>query len=183
MSAHSKSRPVELRRFKSQVFHKEVRKVEGEFSPSPTKFICAVKPENMSKTCRAYHEVEAIPRNIKPDHYVKVVPQPEFKELKWQESVKPRPEPEPELGPAPADEDGRFCICNQPYLRGELMFKCEGFCGNWYHPKCLGMHYTEIEKHSKTSERWYCNECYEHAYSLYISCSARKLDSRKSKTK
>jgi len=178
LAPHLKTRPVELHKFKSAVFLRPAAAPPQHFSPAPTQFICAVKIENMSKTCRAYHEVEALPRCIKPDHQLKVPPAPEFKELPRPET--PRHDPEPEV--MPADEDGRFCICNQPYFRGDLMFKCEGYCGNWYHPKCLGMHYTEIDKHSKTSERWYCNECYEHAYSLYVACSPRKPDNKK-KTK
>jgi len=31
-----------------------------------------------------------------------------------------------------------YCICQKSYVEGELMVEC-GQCGEWYHPKCVGM--------------------------------------------
>lgn len=158
---------VELRRYKSSVYTSQSSPASEPYTPAPTLEISAVQPEQLSKTERAYHD--AVERNvgIQPDHISRsaTMPEPNL-------SVKPKA-PEEGNRPQPA-EDGRFCICERPYLHGELMFKCEGYCSNWYHPKCLGMQDSEIEKHCKKEERWYCTDCIQRAYSLLYACALLK---------
>jgi len=31
-----------------------------------------------------------------------------------------------------------YCLCQKSYVEGELMVEC-GRCGEWYHPRCVGM--------------------------------------------
>jgi hypothetical protein len=158
---------VELRRYKSSVYASNSSPVSEPYVPAPTQEISAVQPEQLSKTERAYHDVVERDGTIQPDHVSR--------------SAIPTEQPLPAKFKAPEEgnrsqpaEDGRFCICERPYLHGELMFKCEGYCSNWYHPKCLGMQDTEIEKHCKKEERWYCTECIQRAYNLLYTCALLK---------
>lgn len=66
-------------------------------------------------------------------------------------------------------EEG-VCVCRKAYLKSDLMFKCEGYCAQWYHPRCLGMQEDEIERHCRTRERWYCHHCFSLANSLLKCC-------------
>jgi PHD-finger len=63
-----------------------------------------------------------------------------------------------------------YCNCNKPYSQGELMFKCEGFCGNWYHPECLKMKNEEIKRQENSNMRWYCPKCVNKAVEVMIEC-------------
>ena len=162
-TGHPKSRPLALKTF--QRLNKAAPRCDSSLFPRgvTTLYITAVKPEEMSKTDRAYHDVETQRQAIRPD-----------KEAKNEKSDEQKQSVEP-AKPAKTDHAGpedpcSFCVCNRPYERGELMFKCEGYCGNWYHPKCLGMAEGEIERHCKTKERWYCNDCYERAHTLLVTC-------------
>ena len=31
-----------------------------------------------------------------------------------------------------------WCQCRKKYQEGDFMFECEGGCGNFFHPKCVG---------------------------------------------
>ena len=50
------------------------------------------------------------------------------------------------------------------------MFKCEGFCGNWYHPYCLKMKNEEIDRQKNTNVRWYCPKCIKKAMEVMNEC-------------
>jgi hypothetical protein len=63
-----------------------------------------------------------------------------------------------------------YCNCKKPYVAGELMFKCEGFCGNWYHPECLKMKTEEVERQKNSNVRWYCPECIWRAKEVMNGC-------------
>lgn len=157
---HKTSTVVSIRKFKSGVYGKTGQSEEGLFEKKETEVICAVDVNKLSKTDRAYHD--AINRvSVLPDSHIRSSREPDLSVLK--EPVQSAP-----------CEAGRFCICERPYMHGELMFKCEGYCANWYHPKCLGMQESEVEKHCKKEERWYCAECYQRAYSLVLSCSTSR---------
>lgn len=160
-TAPHKSVPVVvLRKFKSSVYGPAEPTTDGLFGPKETEVICAVDVEKLSKTDRAYHDV--LNRvSVLPDSLTRTGREPDLPAGK--DPARP-----------PPCEDGRFCICERPYMHGELMFKCEGYCANWYHPRCLGMQDAEVEKHCKKEERWYCADCYQRAYSLVLSCSASR---------
>lgn len=57
-------------------------------------------------------------------------------------------------------EKETYCICNQEYIDGEFMLKCDGPCGDWFHPKCLNLTpeqeaiYREVE-----DSPFYCHAC------------------------
>lgn len=78
----------------------------------------------------------------------------------------------------PEIDSESYCNCNQPYLLGELMFKCEGFCGNWYHPQCLKMKVEEIERQKNSSVRWYCPKCINRAKEVMMECYETPLKYR-----
>lgn len=95
----------------------------------------------MPKVLLAYHRMSAKRNNIKPDN------------VSSQNHVSLLNE-KLEIGHTvgvssartdPADDE-KYCVCELPYSDGELMFKCEGFCINWYHPRCIGLQASEIEK-------------------------------------
>jgi len=161
-----KRRPVELRRFKSAVFLPAAPAPACDYLPTPTQFYTAICTDKMSKTRRAYYEVQNRSRENGP---VGVLESDKVADI----PVKVVLEPEE------VQSEASLCICNQARLGTDLMFKCEGYCGNWYHPKCLGMHWTDIDKHTKTSARWYCNECRERAYGLYLACVPQGKRSKK----
>lgn len=112
---------------------------------------CAYDPSKASKTIRAYLEVQCKTSQL----------------IEKSEKVLVRQEVENEI----ENIDGEsYCNCNQPYSPGELMFKCEGFCGNWYHPHCLKMKVEEVEKQKNSSMRWYCPKCVNKAVEVMIEC-------------
>ena len=152
---HLKSKPVELHRFQSTVFRSTVASPVCEYMPTPTQFYTAICPENMSKTRRAYYDVQS--RNS-GNGTTGALGSGKLADKMTAETEEIK------------EEISSYCICKQAKLGEDLMFKCEGYCGNWYHPKCLGMHWTDIDRHTKTSARWYCNECRERAYGLYLAC-------------
>lgn len=159
---------VELRRYKSSVYADKPSIPKEPYAATVTVEISAVRADQLSKTERAYHD--AIERNsaIQPDHLSRSASLPNTTRLTGKSKAS-------EAGSRPQPvEDGKFCVCERPYLHGELMFKCEGYCGNWYHPKCLGMQDGEIEKHCKKEERWYCTDCIQRAYSLLYACALLK---------
>jgi hypothetical protein len=93
------------------------------------------------------------------------------------------PAPVQEQTDAFEDEEEVFCNCCLPYKAGELMFKCEGFCGNWYHPACVGIISAEIERQKNTTERWYCPDCLKEAYDIMVTSTSHKREHKKLKYK
>eukprot|EP00741_Cyanophora_paradoxa_P013334 tig00020684_g12877.t1 len=47
-----------------------------------------------------------------------------------------------------------FCLCQRPYVRGELMVQCDK-CNDWFHPKCVGITAAEAKK----IETFFCPGC------------------------
>ena len=143
---------VELSHYKSSVYAD--RTVVERERGKETVVLSAVDETKLSKTDRAYR-MASTTSQVAPD----------------QVSTKCDSDPEKpaKAGPMPAEE-GQFCVCGRPFLFGEIMFKCEGYCGNWYHPKCLGMIAQEVKKLRAKKERWYCDECLQHAYRIMLFC-------------
>lgn len=154
-SSHSHLSPIELRQFKAPAIIPSPPPA-SDYQPTSTQFHTAISTDNMTKTKRAYHDVNSGNRSYASFHALA----------------------DENVAEKNADETG-YCICRQAKLGEELMFKCEGYCGNWYHPKCLRMHAADIERNTRTSARWYCSECREQAYSLYLSCVSQPSRGRK----
>jgi hypothetical protein len=53
----------------------------------------------------------------------------------------------------------RYCICQEEYQDGKIMIFCEGPCGDWYHPKCLGIPDLQTKALMASKEPWYCKVC------------------------
>lgn len=65
-----------------------------------------------------------------------------------------------------------YCICQQEYQSGILMFFCEGTltsfdiklnavggCDDWYHPSCVGMSQEQVSKLKNSKTPYYCDFC------------------------
>ena len=107
---------------------------------------------NLSKTMRAYLEVSDSERNFRK---ISIDRSYSKQEIEVETEIK---------------ETESYCNCNQPYIQGELMFKCEGFCGNWYHPHCLKMKNEEIDRQKNSNVRWYCPKCIKKAMEVMNEC-------------
>ena len=127
-----KSKPKSHKSSKLQLLHKYkiLRKPEIKnysFADRP-EFLFAIDRSSLSRTIQAYLEVHFSKKNF----------------------YKAGKETQPSKIDLLIDSENvdveSYCNCNQPYSQGELMFKCEGFCGNWYHPLCLKMKVEEIER-------------------------------------
>jgi hypothetical protein len=77
-------------------------------------------------------------------------------------------------------EENVYCECRRPYSPGELMFKCEGFCEQWYHPECMKMKPEEVERQTTSNERWYCPSCIYQAQMIVLNTNS-KLSYKKAK--
>ena len=117
--------------------------------------LCAYDPTSLPKAIRAYLAVHVVNRG----------PSASYTSITENTPVKQKLRIETE-----AVDSESYCNCNQPYSPGELMFKCEGFCGNWYHPECLKMKVEEIEKQKNSIVRWYCPKCVNKAMEVMNEC-------------
>ncbi|TNV78160.1 hypothetical protein FGO68_gene10318 [Halteria grandinella] len=52
-----------------------------------------------------------------------------------------------------------YCICQQEYKSGNLMFQCEGPCAGWYHPACVNMLPQRAQELKNSKEPWVCDFC------------------------
>jgi hypothetical protein len=155
--------------------------------PVGTCHVSAVSLGKLSKTIRAYYEVSSKKNSFRPDKLAPFNSTHEAKDTLKIVDKKPdlptKPAPTEELTGGLDDEEEVFCNCSLPYRQGELMFKCEGFCDNWFHPGCVGMLAAEIERQKNTSERWYCPDCLNQAYDIMINCGTHKKEAKKLKFK
>ena len=46
-----------------------------------------------------------------------------------------------------------FCVCRVPWSPDDEMVGCDGPCGGWYHPACVGLQ--ELPE----GKMWTCPEC------------------------
>ena len=156
---HAKTKPKLLQKYKSK-FH--TAQPQDAQPPEQTEHFCAIDLDHMPKALLAYHKASTKKNSIRPDNVpstIKASPPPE----KPPETTQiPLPGSPPKI----PEDDEKYCICEQPYSDGELMFKCEGFCINWYHPKCIGLQTNEIERQKNNKERWYCPTCCERAMGI-----------------
>jgi hypothetical protein len=55
-----------------------------------------------------------------------------------------------------------LCLCQQPVGidKGGLWLGCDA-CGNWFHPKCVGLPTAFARRVANTEETWHCPECAE----------------------
>lgn len=182
---YPKRKPIEVYKYKASSvpsLHTPLTEVHA------TTRLRAVDLNNLSKTIRAYFEVSSHKNAIKPDKLAHLNVPTESKEPFIPTnppevlSLKQLPTSE-DLGAAMEEEDEVFCNCNLPYKQGELMFKCEGFCDNWYHPACVGMMTAEIERQKNTTERWYCPDCLKQAYDIMVTCKSHKKETKRQKFK
>ena len=61
---------------------------------------------------------------------------------------------EPDCG---VEEDAAlYCVCRRPYDDQRFMIGCEGGCGGWFHPECLGLPKAWRPEHTET---WCCTSC------------------------
>lgn len=174
IKAFTKPKPIILYKYKSQVPRGACN---GSSDPAPTKYISAVKIDTLSKPLRAYYEAASKRNTIRPDKLA-----PALKDSHSQ----PQVEESKDLPVASEEEcENRveyYCLCKEPYQNGDLMFKCEGFCGDWYHPRCVKMSNVETERQSNSKERWYCPLCRDKASEVMMICGGfRKEAKRKHK--
>ncbi|CDW88241.1 set1 complex component spp1 [Stylonychia lemnae] len=68
---------------------------------------------------------------------------------------------EPNPGPKHYNEMNKklYCICQQEYKNGNLMFQCEGPCEGWYHPHCMNLPPERVEELKNSKEPWICDFC------------------------
>mmetsp|Transcript_24216 Transcript_24216/g.43046 ORF Transcript_24216/g.43046 Transcript_24216/m.43046 type:complete len:208 (-) Transcript_24216:2630-3253(-) len=179
-----KRRPIEISKYKAASLPKLFNGVRDLNS---TTVASAVEVGKLSMTLRAYYEVANKKNSIKPDHIANSAIGPEVIDQPNLPEALPVPQSKlalQEEGNGAIDyEEEVFCNCNLPYKAGELMFKCEGFCDNWYHPACVNMSVGEIERQKNTSERWYCPVCYKQAYDIMVTCSTQKRENKRIKFK
>lgn len=151
---HVKLKPKVLHKFKN---NPKSSVDPPQFIKSETTHIRAIEFQSLPKTLQAYIETSQKKNHIKPDRYASQ----EISE--FQPKEKPCSPKEPVKSTEKVEDGTVYCICNRPYQMGETMFKCEGFCGNWYHPKCINMQTSETERQLNSNERWYCPECLQTA--------------------
>ena len=161
---HVKSKPQVLYKYKVNRPSKELSLTWEHSSQKVVGF----NLDSMPKTLRAYYSASKKRNAIKPDR------------LASQQAEAPPPPPvEKESAPEPkipekVDDDYVYCVCKRPYTTGHLMFKCEGFCGNWYHPACLKMQQAEVERQQNSNERWYCPSCNLTAEQIVNECGGKR---------
>mmetsp|Transcript_32702 Transcript_32702/g.56896 ORF Transcript_32702/g.56896 Transcript_32702/m.56896 type:complete len:203 (+) Transcript_32702:2391-2999(+) len=179
-----KRKPIEVFKYKAASVPKLCSHPSDVHS---TTRLRAVDLKKLTKTVRAYFEVSSVKNTIKPDKLAHLNVPLEAKEsfITMNTTEVPQMKPaQPEDTNATYDEEDEvFCNCNLPYKQGELMFKCEGFCDNWYHPACVGMQTPEVERQKHTTERWYCPDCLKQAYDIMVTCSNHKKDPKRAKYK
>eukprot|EP00347_Sterkiella_histriomuscorum_P004702 403359436 len=56
-----------------------------------------------------------------------------------------------------------YCICQQEYKHGNLMFQCEGPCEGWYHPQCVKMPEERVQHLKNSNDPWICDFCLNYA--------------------
>ncbi|CAG9310431.1 unnamed protein product [Blepharisma stoltei] len=170
---HVKGKPQILYKYKSSAQKNILQK---ELSPE-TFYIKSIDYKTLSKSLQAYLEISHKKNSIRPDKFA------------YQEKQFPNLNEKPQTtnenqNVAVENTDGSdlYCICKRPYVQGEIMFKCEGFCGNWYHPECINLHNSEIERQLNSSERWYCPNCMQAALEV-VDDSGLSRENRKSRFK
>ncbi|CAG9309925.1 unnamed protein product [Blepharisma stoltei] len=168
---HVKSTPKILSKYKYK--RKSSVDLQQQFTKSETTEIQAIEFEALPKTLQAYFKTSQMKNHIKPDRYAsQEIPEFHHKE-------KPSSPQQQVKSTTEKVEDGTvYCICNRPYQQGEIMFKCEGFCGNWYHPNCINMQASETERQLNTNERWYCPECLQTAIEVMQDSNVVKESKR-----
>ena len=50
-----------------------------------------------------------------------------------------------------------YCLCQQPDRGNEFYIGCEGGCGDWFHPKCVGL--DEDACRESPPKKWKCPSC------------------------
>ena len=166
-----KLKPTELYKYKSRVFS---TLKSSDKDPEPTVRISAVCLDRMHKVMRAFYEAANKRNSKRPDRAAQTQ-----KETISTQDVEDK-KPLSSYSEEDCEELGeRFCMCNEPYKAGELMFKCEGFCGDWYHPRCVNMSYSETERQRNSNERWYCPKCRDKASEVMHACGTLRRDYRR----
>jgi hypothetical protein len=163
--SHRVSRPIILSKYKSQALPSS--KILLPSVPQPTVYISAIQTETLNKAVRAFYEASHR-RSLRKSELVTV-------ETCSSVATSDTAQKNPLIylpTEDPDDTTEHFCKCKEPYRNGELMFKCEGFCGDWYHPKCVNMSSLEIERQSQSAERWYCPTCRYKASEVMLSCGS-----------
>lgn len=161
---HVKAKPQILYKYKSST-QKQVLSLT--LNPE-TLYLKPIDYKSLSKALQAYLEISHKKNNIRPDKFAYQEKQiPNMNE-------KPQNIPETTNSSEGTDGNDLYCICKQPYNPGEIMFKCEGFCGNWYHPECINLHNSEIDRQLNSTERWYCPNCMQAALEVVDDSSLPK---------
>eukprot|EP00743_Colponemidia_sp_Colp-15_P007800 GILK01008446.1.p1 GENE.GILK01008446.1~~GILK01008446.1.p1 ORF type:complete len:213 (+),score=18.92 GILK01008446.1:71-709(+) len=55
----------------------------------------------------------------------------------------------------PVKEWEAYCSCKKPYNPDQTYIGCDGTCGNWFHPPCIGLSTSELKK----VDKFLCSTC------------------------